>query len=69
MMRDMTDNGMMWGMGIFGLIGLIILVLCSQRSLNSCSSGRGSICCIPLRSAASVTRLWLVTPPMRVKAG
>jgi hypothetical protein len=27
MMRDMMGNGMMWGMGVFGLLGLVILVV------------------------------------------
>lgn len=26
-MRDMMDGGMMWGMGIFGLIAVIVLAL------------------------------------------
>jgi hypothetical protein len=25
-MRDMMDNGMMWGMGVFDLFGLIVLI-------------------------------------------
>jgi hypothetical protein len=27
MMRDMMDGGMMWGMGAFGILALIVLVL------------------------------------------
>jgi hypothetical protein len=27
MMRDMTDGGMIWGMGLFGFIGVIVLIL------------------------------------------
>jgi hypothetical protein len=27
MMRDMMNPGTMWGMGAFGLIGLVVLVL------------------------------------------
>lgn len=27
MMRDMMDGGMMWGMGAFGLVGLVVLIL------------------------------------------
>jgi hypothetical protein len=27
MMRDMMDGGMIWGMGVLGLIGLVILIL------------------------------------------
>lgn len=27
MMHDMMNGGMMWGMGLFGLIGLIVLGL------------------------------------------
>jgi hypothetical protein len=27
MMRDMMNPDMMWGMGVFGLIGVVILIL------------------------------------------
>ena len=27
MMRDMMNHDMMWGMGVFGLIGVVVLVL------------------------------------------
>ncbi len=27
MMHDMMNGGMMWGMGLFGVVGLIVLVL------------------------------------------
>jgi hypothetical protein len=27
MMRDMMDRDMMWGMGLFGVVGLVVLIL------------------------------------------
>jgi hypothetical protein len=27
MMRDMMDPDMMWGMGLFGVVGLVVLIL------------------------------------------
>ena len=38
MMNDMTGSGMMWGMGLAGILGLLAIALLSRRSLNTSSS-------------------------------